>query len=408
MPTFDEAAFRAAVDAFAPGAAERERDRTLLFAEVSRLQELGFGAQRLPAELGGPDEAFEAVIARLIDLAAADSNLAHVQRGHLAFVEALRLDSVPEADLREQAPRLRTWAGRILAGEFVGNAQSERQLLGELGTRLQRDDHGLRLTGRKYYTTGSIYADWIHLSALEGDERVAVTVSARQPGVRTIDDWDGFGQPLTGSGTTVFDGAVVDAAEVSSAGDPSRWTLIGAVFQLVLLAVVAGIARRALDDTVEYVRPRERTFGYPGARPPRNDPLVQAQLGRLSAASAAARAVVLDAGRTLGAVLERTRAGTAGPTEARDAQLQVFRAQHTVPALVLDVLTELFEVGGASAVGTGRALDRHWRNVRTIASHNPTAQRLAALGQFELDGTLPDWQAPGAPQAAEVREAALR
>jgi hypothetical protein len=42
---------------------------------------------------------------------------------------------------------------------------------------------------------------------------------------------------------------------------------------------------------------------------------------------------------------------------------------------VLAETTELFEVGGASAVGTGHALDRHWRNVRTIASHNPAIQR---------------------------------
>ena len=57
--------------------------------------------------------------------------------------------------------------------------------------------------------------------------------------------------------------------------------------------------------------------------------------------------------------------------------------------------TRLFEVGGASAVGIGVALDRHWRNVRTIASHNPTLQRTRALGQWELLGTLPGWEAPG-------------
>ncbi|MWB99527.1 hypothetical protein GB864_13335 [Agromyces sp. MMS17-SY077] len=391
------------LEGLAPGAAARERERRLLHDEVRAVQATGFGAQRLPVELGGADLPFETVIARLVDLAAADSNLAHVQRGHLAFVEGLRLETAIGAGGPGGEPipaRLRIWADRVRAGEFVGNAQSERQTLGELGTRLaRRADGSLRLDGRKFYTTGSIYADWIHLAALEGDERVALTVSTRQRGVVSIDDWDGFGQPLTGSGTTTFEDASVEAVEVERGGDATRSPLIGGVFQLVLLAVVAGVAERALADTVAFVRPRERTFGFAGSRPPRLDPLVQAQVGRLSAVAAGARAIVLDAAQTLGGVLERTRRGEAAGHEARDAQLAVFRAQHTVPTLVLGALAELFEVGGASAVGTGPALDRHWRNVRTIASHNPTVQRLAALGQFELDGTLPEWSAPGAPAA---------
>ena len=74
----------------------------------------------------------------------------------------------------------------------------------------------------------------------------------------------------------------------------------------------------------------------------------------------------------------------------------MFRLQEVIPRLVLDATTRLFEVGGASAVGTGRALDRHWRNVRTIASHNPVIQRTRAVGMYELNGELPEWKAPGA------------
>ena len=32
-------------------------------------------------------------------------------------------------------------------------------------------------------------------------------------------------------------------------------------------------------------------------------------------------------------------------------------------------------------------LDRHWRNARTLASHNPTAYKARSIGQLEINGT---------------------
>ncbi len=366
--------------------AERERDRVLLHAQLAELRELRFGALRVPAVRGGHSIRLEQLFALLIRLSAADPSLGHIQRGHVAFVESLRVQGA-------DAPQ--RWWDRVIAGDFVGNAQSERQDTARLETRIDREDGALLLSGTKYYTTGSIYADWIHLAALDGDERVGLTVSAHQPGVTSVDDWDGFGQPLTGSGTTTFDRAVVDPDDVVPPNtDVARWHHLGSVFQLSLLAVIAGIAQRALDDTVEYVRPRRRTFGFAGETLPREDPLVQLVIGELSVAAATARRLVLSVAAELGEATD----GPGEPDAERlhAIQLEVFRLQELVPRLVLDATTRLFEVGGASAVGTGPALDRHWRNVRTIASHNPVIQRTRALGMFELNGELPEWKAPGA------------
>jgi alkylation response protein AidB-like acyl-CoA dehydrogenase len=355
-------------------AAARESGRVLLHDQVAHLQRLGFGALRIPVAGGGGGASLEELFGLLVDLAAADSNLAHAYRGHIAFVETLLDDPVAYA----------VWLPRILAGEFVGNAQSERQETGTLSTRLTREGEHFYLDGTKYYTTGSIYADWIHLAALDGDERVALTVSTAV-GVTSVDDWDGFGQPLTGSGTTVFERTPVDPSLIvrSDPDDAGQWHKLGSIFQLALLAVIAGIAEAALHDTVEYVRPRRRTAGFGGETSPRDDPLVQAVVGELSSAAYAARSLVIGAARTIDG--------------SQDALLDVYRVQQVVPPLVLTAVTRLFEVGGASAVSRASALDRHWRNVRTVASHNPLAQRARGLGQFELNGDLPAWSAPGAP-----------
>lgn len=49
--------------------------------------------------------------------------------------------------------------------------------------------------------------------------------------------------------------------------------------------------------------------------------------------------------------------------------------------------TQLFDVGGSSAVKQSADLDRRWRNIRTLASHNPVVYKARAIGDFLLNGT---------------------
>jgi len=373
-------------------AVEREQSHTLLYDEVRALQSIGFGSVRLPAEHGGLGLSFEQLVERLILVASADSNLAHLYRGHIAVVEEI-VAGYDADDANRDA-----WIQRIARGEFVGNAQSEKQETGDITTRIERDGDRILLTGRKFYTTGSIYADWIRLAALDGETRVGVTVSTKDPGVESIDDWDGFGQPLTGTGTTVFERVAVDPADIIVSGEhPARGHHIASVFQLILLAAAAGIGRAALRDAVEFVRPRRRIFGFPGETPPREDTLVQETIGSVSARADAAVRLVVSGARDVDRATERYAAGD--EDAYADLLIDVYRLQQVVAPLVLDAATEIFEVGGASAVSTKTALDRHWRNARTVHSHNPAAQRRRVVGDFELNGTRPDFRAPGAPTA---------
>ncbi|MCU1636521.1 MAG: hypothetical protein JWQ68_1760 [Cryobacterium sp.] len=50
--------------------------------------------------------------------------------------------------------------------------------------------------------------------------------------------------------------------------------------------------------------------------------------------------------------------------------------------------------GSAGEVSSAASSAR--RNVRAIAAHNPVAQRTRAVGQSELNATLPEWKAPRA------------
>ncbi len=48
---------------------------------------------------------------------------------------------------------------------------------------------------------------------------------------------------------------------------------------------------------------------------------------------------------------------------------------------------KLFDVGGASATQSIYNLDRHWRNIRTISTHNPTFLKASAIGDNLVSGT---------------------
>lgn len=385
-------AFEALLATVREGAERRERERDLPRTLIRSLLDAGFGSARVPAAAGGEGVDLPILVDRLIRLAAADSNVSHVFRGHLAFVEQQFFE--PDAERRA------AWFAEVVHGAFVGNAQSELRGTSDLATTLTADDRGFRLTGRKYYTTGSIYADWIDLSARLDGEDHQVIASTHGAGVQSVDDWRGFGQQLTGSGTTTFTDVPVHPSHVRpyALDDEFKHPYMMGFFQLVLLAVVAGIGRSAVDDAVAFVQPRSRIFGFAGESLPRENHLVQSVVGDLSSAAFAARATVLQCARDLDAALTGYLGGDRDPAPFVEAQLNVYRAQQTVLPAIVKATGDLFEVGGASSVDTGRALDRHWRNARTIATHNPAIQRKRSIGAWELNGTPPEWNQQAAPK----------
>jgi alkylation response protein AidB-like acyl-CoA dehydrogenase len=79
------------------------------------------------------------------------------------------------------------------------------------------------------------------------------------------------------------------------------------------------------------------------------------------------------------------------------AELESAQAQAVVADLTLRATSDLFNALGASATSTGKALDRHWRNARTAASHNPLIYKERIIGDWEINGTEPPyvWQIGG-------------
>ncbi|MBD9564342.1 acyl-CoA dehydrogenase family protein [Pseudomonas sp. PDM09] len=382
--------FRPIFARIAAGALEREQSRSLPFEQVKWLKEAGFGAVRVPVQYGGAGASLPQLFELLIELAEADSNLPQALRGHFAFVED-RLNA--QADAPQD-----TWFKRFVEGDLVGNAWTEigSVKIGQVGTRVSRLGEHWVVNGTKYYSTGSIFADWIDLYAQRDDNGadVIAAVRAQQPGITQSDDWDGFGQRTTGSGTSVFENAVVEPENLLDFA--TRFKYQTAFYQLVLLAVQTGAGRAAVHDITEEVRKRTRIFSTGNASHVSQDVQVQQVVGKASAQVYAAHATTLRAAAALQVAYEsRFAHDEVAEREANiAAELESAQAQVVIADLVLRATSDLFNALSASATSTGKALDRHWRNARTAASHNPLIYKERIIGDWEINGTEPPyvWQ----------------
>ena len=76
-----------------------------------------------------------------------------------------------------------------------------------------------------------------------------------------------------------------------------------------------------------------------------------------------------------------------------------------VTELVLRATSDLFDTLGASATARTEGLDRHWRNARTVSSHNPRILKSRVVGAHVVNGTPPPyaWAIGGTRRSQEWR-----
>lgn len=373
--------FRPIFERIRAGTVERERRRALPHAEIGWLKQAGFTALRLPEAAGGSGASLPELFALLIELSAADSNLTQALRAHFGFVEEMLHTKVPG--------RREAWLPRLARGETAGSARSEAGEAAQAAfeTRLHRRDGHWLIEGRKFYTTGSLYADWVHVATTRAEDGGAVTAVVRRdaPGVAVVDDWDGFGQTLTASGTATFDGVIVQDADLRE--DASIFPYALPFYQIVHLATLAGIGRAAARDVAEAVARRKRAYSHGAAALPKQDPQVLQVVGRVRGAAYAAGAIVAKVTEAVQRVA--TEGDSPEPQALAVAEIETAQAVGVVSSLILDAATVLFDALGASAVLREAGLDRHWRNARTITSHNPRIYKERIVGDFAVNGIAP-------------------
>ncbi|MDI4234103.1 acyl-CoA dehydrogenase family protein [Bradyrhizobium sp. Arg237L] len=379
--------FRPLLQQIRSSAPARDVEHRLPYDEIKVLRAAGFTTVRVPTEFGGAGATLPELFNLLIELSEADSNVTNSLRAHFGFTE----DVLNSSDAKRRA----LWLGRIGEKTLFGNGNTEvgDSKLQVFSTTVSRKNGGFVLNGRKYYTTGTLFADWINVAAQhENGEQVGVVVSRHAKGVEVLDDWDGFGQALTASGTTIFTDAPVEPDHISSVAQRFRYS--NPFYQLVHLATLAGIGRAAAGDVSRLVKERTRIFSHGNASSAAADPQILQVVGRVRGNAYAAGAIVLKVAEAL------QRAYEAHLTDDEErktaaitiAEIELDQAVTVVSNLILEATTILFDALGASSTARNLTLDRYWRNARTIATHNPRIYRDRVVGDFAVNGAPPPGQ----------------
>ena len=281
--------------------AAAERMRELQYDAVRRLRRAGVLGLRVPARYGGPVGSARDVLGAVIQIARGSSNVAQALRAHFGFAERLLSNRATEDERRQWFPHVNSG---VVFGIAITDANGKAPSSADTSV-LADADGVLRLNGYKFYSTGTLFADVIAVSAIDAEGR-DLQASCRQTATAS-----------NCSTTGTVSGTAPDSCSSTS------------------LAVAAGIAHTVADDAVAYVRERARPAAHSVATTASGDPFVLEAVGDIAADASAAETLVLAAtARTLN-------------------------------------------------------LDRHWRNARTVASHNPLAYKAHATGNYLVNGTWP-------------------
>ena len=358
----------------------RDRERRLPHDELELFSHTGLWGISVPKAYGGAGVSNTTLAQVIALISAADSSLGQIPQNHFYALEVLRVNGRPQQKQRLYA--------QVLAGERFGNALAElgTKNAHERTTHLAKAEHGFRITGRKFYATGALYAQRIPTLVVDDDGVQHLAFVPRDSeGLSIIDDWSGFGQRTTGSGSVVLDNVFVAAEDVvpfQSAFE--RPTTVGPLAQILHAAIDTGIARAAFEDALHFVRTKTRPWIDATTDIASEDPLTLKSFGNLSVRLSAAEALLERDGEFLDIAQGDPNASTVAA-----ASIAVAEARAISTEISLAAGSTLFELAGSQATLAEHGLDRHWRNARVHTLHDPVRWKYHAIGNYYLNDENP-------------------
>ena len=362
-------------------AAKRDQQRKLPWSLIEEFTRSGLGSISIGREFGGPKVSFVTLAEVFAIISAADPALGQIPQNQVGILSLI-------AATATQAQKDQLFAS-VLQGWRIGNAGPERGSKNtlDLKARITADGENFVINGQKFYSTGALFAHWIAVKAINDDgKQVMAFVRRGTPGLRVVDDWSGFGQRTTASGTVLLNnvrveaGLVIDSSRLNDAPN-----IQGAVSQLIQAAIDLGIARGAIADTISFVRERSRPWIDAKVERNSDDPYVIADIGKLHIELHAAEALLRKAGR----VLDEVSAAPIDAPAAARASIAVAEAKVLTTELSLLASEKLFELAGSRASLAEFNLDRHWRNARVHTLHDPVRWKYHAVGNYYLNDENP-------------------
>ena len=363
------------------GRDQRDQNRQLPFAEVELFSQKGLGGIRIPQTFGGAFVSNKtlAQVFRIINKA--DSSVGQIPQNQIALLNMI--------DILGNEQQKQFIFNEILNGKRLANGGPERNTKDTktLSTTLSIENGRYYVNGEKFYSTGSSFAHWLAIKAIHPEGYVVLTlVDATAQGVEVIDNWNGFGQRTTSSGTVKLQRVEVDPLltfdERKLAEDVNYR---GAFSQLMQVAIDVGIAEAAFEDTLSAVKK---------ARPIIDAQVEKASFEHYTLQEVGKSAVLLDAAILLldeaaEYLDELDQLSVVSAEQAAKASILVAEAKVYANDAALQISEKLLELGGSRSSLSQHNLDQHWRNARVHTLHDPIRWKLHALGNYYLNNTFP-------------------
>jgi SfnB family sulfur acquisition oxidoreductase len=357
----------------------RDQQRILPVDVIQELSHKGLGGIRIAKKYGGAQVSNKTLAHVFRILSKADASVGQIPQNQFGLLNAIE-------NIASESQKQFIYA-EILKGKRLANGGPERNSKDTktIETRLDQVNGQYILNGEKFYSTGSSFADWLAIRAIHPLGHTVLTIiNAQAQGVEIANDWDGFGQRTTASGTVRLKNVVVSPELIMDEkplADASKYR--GAYSQLIQVAIDVGIAEAAFADTLSAIH-KARPIVDANVEKASFETYTLQEVGKLNILLDAAILLLDEAAEYLD---QLDAQDIVTPEQASKASIIVAEAKVYANDAALQISEKLLELGGSRSSLSIHNLDQHWRNARVHTLHDPVRWKLHAIGNYYLNGT---------------------
>lgn len=357
----------------------RDQQRILPVDVIQELSHKGLDGIRIAKKYGGAQVSNKTLAHVFRILSKADASVGQIPQNQFGLLNAIE-------NIASESQKQFIYA-EILKGKRLANGGPERNSKDTktIETRLDQVNGQYILNGEKFYSTGSSFADWLAIRAIHPLGHTVLTIiNAQAQGVEIANDWDGFGQRTTASGTVRLKNVVVSPELIMDEkplADASKYR--GAYSQLIQVAIDVGIAEAAFADTLSAIH-KARPIVDANVEKASFEAYTLQEVGKLNILLDAAILLLDEAAEYLD---QLDAQDIVTPEQASKASIVVAESKVYANDAALQISEKLLELGGSRSSLSIHNLDQHWRNARVHTLHDPVRWKLHAIGNYYLNGT---------------------
>ena len=361
----------------------RDQQRILPVDVIQQLSQKGLNGIRIAKQYGGAQVSVKTLVHIFRILTKADASVGQIPQNQFGLLNAI--DHIANEQQKQFI------YSEILKGKRLANGGPERTTKDTttVATRLDLINGQYVLNGEKFYSTGSYFADYLAIRAVHSEGYIVLTIiDAKANGVDIKDDWDGFGQRTTASGTVTLKNVVVNPELILKEdvlANPTKYR--GAFSQIIQVAIDVGIAEAAFADTLSTIH-KARPIVDANVDKASFEAFTLQEVGKLNVLLDAAILLLDEAAEYLDELDAQNLNSDVKVNAEQASRASIIVAEAKVYAndAALNISEKLIELGGSRSSLAVHNLDQHWRNARVHTLHDPVRWKLFAIGNYYLNG----------------------